>query len=401
MGWHASSAPAVGQGGPPDFISPNFESFVVHHQVVIVGGGEAGLIVSRRLLKACPGLDVGIIEPSEQYDCQRFWLMVGSGVLPARGSRRETSTLIPHEAHWVRDTVQSFDPAGDTLTTVGGVTVSYDFLVVAPGIQLNWDRVQGLREAVGRDGICSAYAFKTLVATWDSIRDFAGGVALFTQPSGQIKSPTGPLEMCYLAEEHFRRSGIRDHSQLIFTSGETSMFQVPQYSQILDRMAKEKGVAVHLGLDLIEVHPASHEAVFCNLASGEEVVIRYDLLHVAPPMGPCDFVAHSVLADEGGWVDVDPYTLRHSRFPNVFGLGDASSLPCTKTAAAIRQQAPILVTNLLAALERRPLTGKYDGGSNYNIVTGYESILRAELDYNGMIVEAPASELLRLSPQNV
>ena len=144
-----------------------------------------------------------------------------------------------------------------------------------------------------------------------------------------------------------------------------------------------------MGLDLIEVQPASHQAVFCNLASGEEVVIRYDLLHVAPPMGPCDFVAHSVLADERGWVDVDPYTLRHSRLTNVFGPGEASNLPCTKTAAAIRQQAPILVPNLLAALERRPLTGKCDDGSNDNIVTGYENIHRAELDYNGMMGRSP------------
>ncbi len=371
---------------------------MIHHQVVIVGGGEAGLSVAGRLLKESPGLDVAIIEPSEQHHCQRLWLMVGGGVIGPEESQRDRAALVPQGAAWIKDTVVSFDPGSDSLTTAGGESISYRYLVVAPGIQVKWDRVQGMREAVGRDGVCSAYTFETLIATWSSIRDFAGGVALFTQPTGQIKCPTGSQEMCYMAEEHFRNSGVRDATRMIFVSGEAALFPVPEYAKVLDQLASDKGVAVHLGLDLVEVRPASKQAVFRHLVSGEESVIPYDLLHIAPPMGPFDFVAQSELADEGGWVGVDPQTLRHARFPNVFGLGDASSLPTTKTAAAVRQQVPVLVSNLLASLERRPLSAKYDGFSLCFLVTGYESILRAEMGYNGLAVEDCVSRLLNLSP---
>lgn len=371
---------------------------MIHHHVVIVGGGEAGLSVAGRLLNECSGMDVAIIEPSEQHDCQRLWLMVGSGVIRPEASRRGRAPLIPQGAHWIKDAVISFDPDNHCLTTASGDSISYRYLVVAPGIQMKWDRVRGLRGILGRDGVCSAYKFETLVATREIIRDFTGGVALFSQPAGQIKCPTGSQEMCYMAEEHFRHSGVRANTQMILVSGETALFPVPQYSKLLDQLAIDKGVAVHLGLDLVEVRPASKEAVFRQLTSGEERVLRYDLLHVAPPMGPFDFVAQSDLADEGGWVDVDPNTLQHARFPNVFSLGDASSLPTTKTAAAIRQQVPVLVSNLLASLERRPLSAQYDGFSLCNLVTGSEGILRAEMGYCGLPIEDCVSRLLNLSP---
>lgn len=373
---------------------------MIHHQVVIVGGGEAGLTVSARLLKECPGLDVAIIEPSDQHDYQRMWLMVGGGVIQPEEARRDKAPLMPQGAEWIRDAVVSFEPASDSLVTASGETISYKFLVVAPGIQAKWDLIPGLRESLGRNGVCSAYAFETLVATWDTIRDFAGGVALFTQPAGEIKCPSGSQEMCYMAEEHFRRTGVRSNTQMIFVSGAAALFPVAQYAQVLDQLAIEKGVEVSLELNLVEVRSATKQAAFRGGTSGEERVIDYDLLHVAPPMGPFDFVAQSELAGRGGWVEVDSHTLRHARFANVFGLGDASSLPTTKTAAAVRKQAPVVANNLIAALERRPLTAKYDGFSLCHILAGYDSVISAEIDYNGMPVQDCVARLLHLSPQH-
>lgn len=261
----------------------------------------------------------------------------------------------------------------------------------APGIQSKWDRVSGLRESLGRAGVCSAYTPQTLVTTWDNIRGFTGGVALFTQPAGLIKCPSGSQQMCFMAEEHFRQAGVRDKTQVIFVSGAASLFPVAQYAQELEELAKDKGVEVHLQFNLVEVRAASKQAVFRHVVSGEERVIGYDLLHVAPPMGPFDFVAHSDFADERGWVDVDRYTLRHTRFPNVFALGDAANLPTTKTAVAIRKQVPVLASNLIAALERRPLTAKYDGFSLCHIMAGYNSVLRTEVDYSQMLVQDVAA----------
>jgi sulfide:quinone oxidoreductase len=355
---------------------------MIHHQVLIVGGGEAGLSVAGQLLKESPGLDVAIIEPSEHHDFQRMWLMAGAGVIQPGECRRDKASLMPQGALWVKDAVCAFDPDSDSLRTASGQTISYNFLVVAPGIQTKWERVPGLCESLGRDGVCSAYAPQTLVATWNNIQRFMGGVALFTQPAGVIKCPSGSQQMCFMAEEHFRQTGVRDKTQMIFVSGAASLFPVAQYAQELEQLAKDKGVQVNLELNLVEVRAASKQAVFRHVVSGEERVIRYDLLHVAPPMGPFDFVAQSDLADQVGLVDVDPHTLRHHQFPNVFGLGDAANLPTTKTAVAIRKQAPVLARNLIAALELRPLTAKYDGFSLCHIMAGYNSVLRTEVDYS-------------------
>jgi sulfide:quinone oxidoreductase len=114
----------------------------------------------------------------------------------------------------------------------------------------------------------------------------------------------------------------------------------------------------------------------------EEMVIKYDLIHVTPPMSAPDFISGSELAGEGGWVEVDKHTLQHVRYANVFSLGDASSLPTSKTGAAIRKQAPVLVKNLHAVMDGKPLSASYDGYTSCPVVTGYDSLVLAEFDYD-------------------
>lgn len=374
---------------------------MIHHQVVIVGGGEAGLAVAARLLHDCPGLDLAIIEPSGQHDFKRMWMLVGGGVLQAGESRRDKATLIPEGARWVQESVTSFDPERSSLTTSDGETIAYKFLVVAPGIQLNWEHVRGLRESIGMGGVCSVYSFDTIASTWDFIRTLNEGVALFTQPFGPIKCPYGSQEICYLAEEHFRQSGVRDKMRVILASGADELFPVPEYRELLVNLAAERGVETRMGIELVEVRAATKEAIFRDTRSGAESVIRYDVMHVAPPMSALDFVAQSPLAGDGGWVDVDQHTLQHRRFPNVFGIGDGSSLPTPKMGATIRHQVPPLVANLLAWMERRPISARYNGYTTCPIVTGYDSVLIAEFDYNGITASGGPTQLLNFAPNRI
>lgn len=270
-------------------------------------------------------------------------------------------------------------------------------MVVAPGIQVNWDGVVGLRESVGKDGVCSVYSHATAASTWEFIRGMWQGNALFTHPSGSIKCMSGSQQMCYLADEHFRRQGIRDHIRLIFSSGFPQLFPVKEYCEILEDVVAEKGIEIRLGADLVEIRPATKEAVFRQVGTGEESVLRYGLIHVAPPMGPLDVFANSELAGEGGWVDVDRQTLQHVRFPNVFGLGDASSLPTVKTGAAAGRQAPVVVNNLIALMEGRPMTAKYDGSTACSVAAGYGQLLMAEFDYSRQPPSGADVELLDLT----
>ncbi len=358
------------------------------HQILIVGGGTAGLTVAARLLNADSSLDVGIVEPSEKHYYQPLWTLVGGGIVPREASERNEADFIPLGASWIRDTVTSFDPNANRVTTQDGQTLGYDYLVVAPGLQINWDRIVGLPEAIGHDGVCSNYSYNHVNHTWESIRNFRGGNAVFTQPSGAVKCGGAPQKIMYLAEQYFRRSGVREQTAVIFGAAGGRIFAVDRYARRLEKIVAERGIETRFRHELTEVRPNSREAVFRTLEDSGEAIIPYEMLHVTPPMGPPDFVASSPLADKGGWVDVDKHTLKHTRFDNVFGLGDASNLPTSKTGAAIRKQAPTVVENLLAVLQGKTPESSYDGYTSCPVVTGYDSLVLAEFDYDKQPAES-------------
>jgi sulfide:quinone oxidoreductase len=197
-----------------------------------------------------------------------------------------------------------------------------------------------------------------------------------------VKCGGAPQKIAYLADDAFRRQGVREKTTLIFASGGAGIFAVEKYARTLRGVVARKGIDARFRTDLTEIRPDAREAVFRHLETGEETVLRYDLLHVTPPQSAPDFVRRSPLANADGWVDVDKYTLRHARYANVFALGDASSLPTSKTGAAIRKQAPVLVRNLLAAMRGEPLPARYDGYTACPLVTGYGRLVLAEFDYD-------------------
>ncbi len=351
--------------------------------VVIVGGGAAGITVAAQLLKTKTPVDITIIEPSEKHYYQPMWTLVGGGIFPREKSERLESDYMPKQANWIRDYADSFDPEKNTVTTREGKDVSYDVLIVCPGLQLNWTHIKGLsKEIVGSHGICSNYSYQTVPTTWETLRNFRGGTALFTHPVGAVKCGGAPVKICFLAEDHFRRQGIRDKCNVIFGVGMPRIFAVDPYATTLEKATQRRNIEVLLQHDLVEIRPEQKEAVFQILETDERKTIQYDMIHVTPKMGPPDFVKDSPLAGEGGWVDVDKHTTQHTRYPNIFSLGDCSSLPTSKTAAAIRKQAPVTVGNVCALIEGKPLTGKYNGYTSCPLVTSYKSLVLAEFDYD-------------------
>ncbi len=353
-----------------------------HHQFVIVGGGTGGITVAARIRRALQGADIAVIEPSDEHFYQPLWTLVGAGVVPKELSRRSEGPLIPRGVQWIRDAVASFDPDRNRVHTASGAEVRYDWLVVAPGIHLAWDAVKGLPEALGKDGVCSNYAYDQCERTWETIRNFEGGTALFTMPPPPIKCAGAPQKIMYLADDHFRRAGVREKTKVVYAAGTPGIFSVKAFAATLDQVCERKGIERHFSHKLTEIRADRREAVFAHVQSGEEKVIQYDMVHVTPPQGPPPFVKQSPLADAAGWVAADKHTLQHPKYPNVFSLGDASSLPTSRTGAAIRKQAPVLVANLAAALRKQPLAAKYDGYSSCPIPTGYGKLLLCEFDYD-------------------
>lgn len=351
-------------------------------RLLIVGGGTAGITVAARLRRARPELELTILEPSADHYYQPLWTLVGGGVFPKEVTRRSQAAQIPAGATWVCDAAVEFRPEENLVLTAAGEALAYDVLVVCPGIQLDWDQIPGLAETLGRERICSIYSYEQVDHVWKQIRSFQGGTALFTFPSTPIKCPGAAQKIMYLADDWWRRSGVRERSQVVFVSAGARIFGVDKYARTLEQVLARRQIKTLFRHELVAIRPETHEAVIRNLESGTEQTISFELLHVAPPQSAPEIVKQSPLAGPAGWVEVDRATLQHVRYPNVFSLGDASSLPTSKTGAAVRGQAPILVANLLAHLSRRPLTAAYDGYTACPLVTGYGKLVLAEFDYD-------------------
>jgi sulfide:quinone oxidoreductase len=353
-----------------------------HHRILILGGGTAGITVAARLRRAAARLDIGIVEPSESHFYQPLWTLVGAGVFSPEASRRLEADFIPAGVDWIRDRVTEILPDQKAVATASGRRLTYDWLVVALGIQIDWRAIPGLAEGIGTRGICSNYSFEHVAYTWETIRGFKGATALFTVPNTAVKCGGAPQKIMYLADDAFRRQGVRDRTQIVFASPAKAIFAVEKYRKTLEQVVARKGIDARFRQNLVELRPDAREAVLEHLDTHERSVVPYDMIHVTPPMSAPDVIKRSPLANEQGWCAADKFTLRHPRYPDVFALGDAAGLPTSKTGAAIRKQAPVLVHNLLAAMNGKPCDAAYDGYTSCPVVTGYGRMVLAEFDYD-------------------
>jgi len=356
------------------------------YDVVILGGGTAGLSIAARLLAEPEPPTVAIVEPSDKHYYQPIWTLVGGGVFPKEVSEREEADFIPPGATWIKDRVREFHPDKSSVTTEGGKTLKYGDLVVAIGIQIDLDKVKGLKDTLGKNGVTTNYLYSTVEYTWKLIEDFAGGNAIFTYPSTPIKCAGAPQKIMWLAEEHFRNKGVRSKSKVIFASAGSAIFGVPKYRAALEKLVADRDIDTRFGHDLVELRADSKEAIF--RVGDEEKALRYEMIHVTPPQSAPDVIKQSPLADAAGWVSVDKHTLQHTKFPNVWSAGDCCSAPTSKTGAAVRKEVPVLVENLLARRAGKPLTGHYNGYASCPLVTGRGKVILAEFGYDGKIMES-------------
>jgi sulfide:quinone oxidoreductase len=361
-----------------------------HYHILILGGGSGGLTVASQLAARIGGAAIAVIEPSDRHYYQPLWTLVGGGIFPKEDSMRDEAALIPEGVTWIHDSATSIDPEARTVHTAATGPIAYDYLVVAVGVVPEWERIPGLTESVGKPGtgVASNYSYETVASTWEAIRTFRGGTALFTEPTTPVKCGGAPQKIMYLAEEAFRKNGVRERSRVVFMNAKPTLFTAPYYIPALERVIRTRGMEVQLGQELIALRPEKREAVFKDTKTGVEQVMGYDMIHVTPPMGPPGFVRKSPLANADGWVEVDKFSLRHVRYPNVFSLGDCSNVPTSKTGAAVRKQAPVLVANLLSARAGEELHERYDGYTSCPVVTGRGKLIMAEFNYAREPVES-------------
>ncbi|MCO4339963.1 NAD(P)/FAD-dependent oxidoreductase [Staphylococcus agnetis] len=360
-----------------------------HYEVVVIGGGTAGIMVTSKILRQDPSLKgkIAIIDPASHHYYQPLWTLVGAGVSKLESTRKPMGTVIPQGANWLQQAVKRIAPHDNTVYLQNDESITYTYLVVCPGLQLNWSHVKGLPETIGKHGVCSNYAPQYVNETWRQISQFKGGTAIFTHPNTPIKCGGAPMKIMFLAEDYFRKHGVRPETNVYFETSKDVLFDVETYSNVLEDIVEKRDIHVEYQSNLVEVNGEEKRATFENIKTGARYTRHFDMLHVTPPMGPLDFVKESGLTDEAGWIDVNPSTLQHTQFNNVFALGDASNAPTSKTGAAIRKQAPVVAANVLQAMKDNMLTHHYDGYTSCPIVTGYNQLILAEFDYNHELKE--------------
>lgn len=364
---------------------------MAHHQVVIVGGGTAGLTVASSLKVKNPAIDIAIIDPAEKHYYQPLWTLIGAGVFPKEESERNEADYIPAGTTWIKEFVESFDPDHNAILTRAGNKITYDVLIVAAGIQIDWDKIPGLKESIGKPGtgVCSNYSYETVESTWKNIQALKeGDTAIFTHPSTPVKCGGAPIKINFLTADYLRKNGKLNKVKLKFIKGGGGIFAVKKYIGPLTKVSDDYGIERVWKTDLIAIDAAKKEATFKHLETGEETVEHYDMIHVTPPMSAPDFIKNSPLAADSGWVSVDKASTQHTKYPNVFSLGDCSNLPTSKTGAAIRKQAPVTVANVLAFLNNNKPEKEYDGYTSCPLVTGYGGLIMAEFDYDKQPMES-------------
>jgi sulfide:quinone oxidoreductase len=366
------------------------------HKVVVIGAGAAGLSISHQLLRhgSFTTDEIAIIDPAAWTHYQPGWTLVGGGLKTREELRMPLKGLLDPKLKFYNEQVASLSPDDNCVSLGNGDKVAYEHLVVVPGISINYGSIKGLPEAFSnRDApVSSIYGYDTCEKVFPTIQNLRRGRAIFTQPAGVIKCAGAPQKIMWLALDYWKKAGLYDAAaastspiSITFATGLPVMFGVPKYSAALEKLRQERGVEGLFQHDLVAVD--GNKATFARVGGAEpsHVTRDFDLLHVVPKMGPHEFVKKSAVANEGGFVDVDEATTRSTRYKNVWSAGDASSLPTSKTAAAVTAQAPVLVGNLLGALEGKEEPAlRYDGYTSCPLTTEYGKVLLAEFKYGGV-----------------
>lgn len=363
------------------------------YDVVVVGAGAGGLAATSSLRKRNKNIRIAVVDPSETHDYQPGWTMVGGGIFDQQSTRRSMHSLMPSGVTWVRRGVTTFIPEANSVELDNGDRLSYSQLVVAAGLKLDFAAIPGLEETLGKNGVTSNYRYDLAPYTWDLVKNLKNGQAIFTQPPMPIKCAGAPQKAMYLSGDHWFRTGALQDIDIEFCTSTPGLFGVADYVPALMEYVEKYRAKLNFQHTLIAVDGANKTATFRD-SEGNEVVKQFDLLHVCPPQRAPEFIAASPLADESGWLQVDQHTLQHTRYDNIWGLGDCTNTPNAKTAAAARAQAPIVAMNVIAALGLGTKNAQYNGYGSCPLTVERGKIVLAEFGYGGKIIPSLPTALL-------
>ncbi len=375
-------------------------------RIVIVGAGTGGIMTAAQLLKK-GGVEITIIDPAEFHYYQPAWTLVGANAYDFEKTKKKMSDVMPKGVNWVKEYVSSLDPKNNSLETESGKSFTYDYLVLSPGLVMDPSQIEGLTEALDKGVVCSNYTDPK--HTWEVLKNFKGGNAVFTQPSTPIKCGGAPQKIAYLAADYFKKNGLAEKTNVVFATPGSVIFGVKPVKHTLEQVLARYDIHFKPHYAPVKIDADKQVIFFKQVNAGENqcvinennaleekltgdsmIEMPFDMLHLAPPQAAPKFIRESEVSNENGWIDVNINTLQHNKFDNIFGIGDAAALPTAKTGAAIRKQVPVVVDSIMRMIKNGSISDKsYNGYSSCPLVTGYGKMVLAEFDYDGNFTPDP------------
>lgn len=387
LGGGALATAAFAQGNPA------FAQVRTSAHIMIAGGGAAGLAMASRLSRALDGARITMIEPRREHRFQPGFTLVYAGVWRPADVLTRTARYVPSAVRWVEAMVAEIDPEAKAVVLSNGEKLNYDFLVVATGLDLDYRAIEGMDESlIGKEGIGSIFAgAEAAAASGRAFEAYAekGGLALFGRPATEMKCAGAPLKVTFLADDAMRRRGNRAKAHIEYLAHSGVVFAVQPVNERVSAMFAERDIKVRYHHVLRAIDPGRRRAVFDTREGKAEY--DYDYIHVVPPMRAPDAVRNSPLRwQEGplaadGWVEVDRGTLRHTRYPEVFAVGDVAGVPRGKTAASVKWQVPVAADGIVSTIAGRESTERYNGYTSCPLITGVGRAMLIEFDYEGRL----------------
>lgn len=388
-------------------------------KIIIAGGGDAGITIAARLNNLLDNPDITIIDPNATHFYQPGQTLVAGGVWQIEDISYTLKDYLPKGVKLIANKVKQFDPKNSQITIASGETITYDYMIVATGLELNFHHIKGLkREDIGQNGIASIYDPYKADLTFRMMQSLVKEAKIkdlktfFTHPETPVKCGGAPKKIMNLAEHYFRTEGVRDKVEMNFMTPGGKYFGIDPYEKAVKKQFLKKGLEAKFHHELIEVDTKEKMATFRHtyevqgaydkdleeydtVTKVENVTKAYDFLHVTPPMQAHDVVKDSDLSwrkgSNGtfGLIEVDKHTLQHKRFENVFAAGDVIGTQYGKTGGSVRKQAPVVAENLVAYIKGKELKAKYDGYTVCPLITSYGSAMLAEFNYDGVTSSFP------------
>lgn len=378
----------------------------IKKKIVILGAGLAGITLAARLKKDIPNSDIILVDGDDKFYYQPGFTLVAIGFYTKDDVIFDKSELIPEGVEWIKQNVKSINPS-DNLVLLDSAKISYDYLVIATGVEYEYEAVEGLsRDDISSNSsnIASIYTVDGAIKMQKMIQEFSknGGNAIFADQKTPMKCSGANKKMVCMSEDFLRRAGNRDKGNIHLYCGGKTLFSDPTYAAAMVQIFIARDIKYTLQHQIIAIDKnrgiATFEHTMPYKDNGEIKVakdyvdVKFDFFHLPPKQRGFKFLKDAGLTvdeDNLNWLAVDKKTLQSTKYDNIFGIGDIINAPKGKTGASVRKMYPTVVKNIISHIKGEALNAKYDGYTACPFITKKGKAIMVEFDWEGIAPTAP------------